>query len=53
MPYYVHKMRDKYCEINRSPGLQDAIKTWGPFDTEDEAIAHRAKMAKEGECIKM
>jgi hypothetical protein len=46
--WYVHKMRDGYCEVNPSPSWPDSVQTWGPFASEDEAIAKRYELIKQG-----
>jgi hypothetical protein len=46
--YYVHKMRDGYCEVSRAPQWEGAVRTWGPYHSEDEAIAERAKLTRQG-----
>jgi hypothetical protein len=51
--WYLHKMRDGYCEVNRSPQWPDAVQTWGPFTSEDEAIAKRAELTQQGICLPM
>lgn len=45
--YYLHKMPDRYCEVNRSPTWPGAVQTWGPFQSEDDAIAKRAELVKQ------
>jgi len=44
--WYVHLMPDRYCEVNRSSTWPDARQTWGPFGSEDEAIAKRAELVR-------
>lgn len=42
--WYLHKMPDRYCEINRAPRWPGAVQTWGPFPSEDKAIAKRSQL---------
>lgn len=59
--WYIIKRTDGHCDIvasNQSTGISDdedtsateASKNWGPFASEEEAIARRIGLIRAGKC---
>jgi hypothetical protein len=49
-PWYVHKLPDEHCEISPEPTKPGTLQTWGPYPSEDEAIARRVGLIRAGKC---
>ena len=47
--WYILKQPSGTCAIALQP-TQDAVETWGPFATQDEAIARRVGLIRAGKC---
>jgi hypothetical protein len=48
--WFIHKLVDGTCEITQEPKVQEAEKTWGPFEEHGEAIARRVGLIRSGHC---
>jgi hypothetical protein len=49
-PWYVHKLVDEHCEISSEPAKPGTLATWGPYPSQDEAIARRVGLIRAGKC---
>ncbi len=47
--WYILKQSSGTCTIALQPN-QDAVETWGPFASQDEAIARRIGLIRAGKC---
>ncbi len=47
--WYIFKQPSGTCEIALQT-TQDAVETWGPFASQDEAIARRVGLIRAGKC---
>lgn len=54
--WYIVKRREGYCEIvstgqaQEQPTASDVAESWGPFDSQQEAIARRVGLIRAGKC---
>ncbi len=48
--WFIHRLADGTCEINKEPESQDSDKTWGPFEAQGDAIARRVGLIRSGHC---
>lgn len=61
-PWYILKHRNGQCEIGQielaegsAPGEEAEdkapIEQWGPFESQDDATAHRVGLIRAGKCL--
>jgi hypothetical protein len=50
MQWHIVKQPAGHCEIIQGEPSADATETWGPFDSEAEAIARRVGLIRAGKC---
>lgn len=53
--WYILKRREGHCDIlsnepNKDEQSPDVIERWGPFDSQQEAIARRVGLIRAGKC---
>lgn len=52
--WYIVKRNNNQCEIIQSQDTEqqtpDVIQRWGPFETQQEAIARRVGLIRAGKC---
>lgn len=55
--WYIVKRNNNQCEIIQSQDTEqqtpDVIQRWGPFETQQEAIARRVGLIRAGKCQPM
>ncbi|MGQ4646642.1 DDE transposase family protein [Lyngbya aestuarii] len=57
--WYIVKRQEGHCEIVSSGQAQnpsvasDVVERWGPFDSQQEAIARRVGLIRAGKCQPM
>lgn len=55
--WYIVKRNNEQCEIVQSQDAEkqtpDVIQRWGPFETQQEAIASRVGLIRAGKCQPM
>ena len=49
-PWYIHKLPDEHCEISPELTKPGTLQTWGPYPSQDEAIARRVGLIRAGKC---
>ena len=49
--WHVVQQTDGHCEIISQTEITQAVKTWGPFSTQSEAIAKRVGLIRAGKCL--
>jgi hypothetical protein len=50
MQWYIVKQAAGHCQIIQGEPGADVTESWGPFESEGEAIARRVGLIRSGKC---